>query len=208
MKRGDKHYIWQYTHWPHWQFDLVAIISTLGEVQHAQGHLHGLLANADVALRDESSLIALTQEVLKTSEIEGEQLNADSVRSSIARRLGLDVGTLAAVDRNVEGVVDMVLDATANYAAPLTEARLFGWHTALFPTGYSGLFPIKVGTWRDDSSGAMQVVSGAFGRQKVHFEAPPADKLNAEMTLFLNWFNSPTPDRHQPPLVAAGLAHL
>jgi Fic family protein len=149
--------------------------------------------------------------VLKTSEIEGEHLNADSVRSSIARRLGLDIGALAAVDRNVDGVVDMVLDATANYAAPLTAARLFGWHAALFPTGYSGLFPIKVGAWRDDSTGAMQVVSGAFGRQKVHFEAPPASRLDVEMAQFLQWFNKPSTTTDQSPLiplVKAGLAHL
>ena len=153
--------------------------------------------------------MALTSEVLKTSEIEGEQLNADSVRSSIARRLGVDIGALAAVDRNVDGVVDMVLDATARCHAPLTAQRLFGWHAALFPTGYSGLHPIAVGQWRDDRSGdneePMQVVSGAYGRQKVHFEAPGAGVLPAETERFLEWFNA---DAAMPPLVKAGLAHL
>ena len=175
----------------------------------AQGHLYGRLADVGLALREQATLMALTSEVLKTSEIEGEQLNADSVRSSIARRLGVDIGALAAVDRNVDGVVDMVLDATARCHAPLTAQRLFGWHAALFPTGYSGLHPIAVGQWRDDRSGdneePMQVVSGAYGRQKVHFEAPGAGVLPAETERFLEWFNA---DAAMPPLVKAGLAHL
>ncbi len=171
--------------------------------------MYGRLADVGLALREQATLMALTSEVLKTSEIEGEQLNADSVRSSIARRLGVDIGALAAVDRNVDGVVDMVLDATARCHAPLTAQRLFGWHAALFPTGYSGLHPIAVGQWRDDRSGdneePMQVVSGAYGRQKVHFEAPGAGVLPAETERFLEWFNA---DAAMPPLVKAGLAHL
>ncbi len=208
MKSGDKHYIWQHSHWPHWQFDLAMLLDLMGAVQRAQGHLYGRLADVGLALRDEASLITLTQEVLKTSEIEGEHLDAESVRSSIARRLGLDIGALTSPDRRVDGVVNMVLDATANYAAPLTAARLYGWHAALFPTSYSGLFPIKVGAWRDDGTGPMQVVSGAFGRQKVHFEAPPAARLEIEMAQFLNWFNRAPLNANQPPLIKAGLAHL
>src|SRR5574344_131101 len=135
-------------------------------------------------------LAALAEDVIKTSEIEGEQLNVESVRSSIARRLGVDIGALAPVDRHVEGVVEMVLDATANCHAPVSQERLFSWHAALFPTGYSGLSKIKVGGWRDDTSGPMQVVSGPIGRQRVHFEAPPADHLEDEASRFLHWLNA------------------
>ena len=138
--------------------------------------------------RDAATLRVLTDDVLKTSEIEGEQLNPDTVRSSIARRLGLDIGALAPADRHVDGVVEMVLDATGAHAQPLTRERLFGWHAALFPTGYSGLAPIRTGAWRDDAAGPMQVVSGPVGRRKVHFEAPPAQRLEAEMARFLEWF--------------------
>lgn len=158
-----------------------------------------------MALRDQASLAALTDDVVKTSEIEGEQLNVESVRSSIARRLGVEIGALAPVDRHVEGVVGMVLDATANCQASVTRERLFGWHAALFPTGYSGLSKIKVGGWRDDANGPMQVVSGPIGRQRVHFEAPPADRLETEMGRFLEWVNA---DSGEPPLIKAGLAHL
>ena len=143
--------------------------------------------------------------MVKTSEIEGEQLNVASVRSSIARRLGVDIGALAPVDRHVEGVVEMVLDATANCNAPATRDRLFGWHAALFPTGYSGLVRIIVGGWRDDATGPMQVVSGPIGRQRVHFEAPPADGLESETARFLAWANSAS---NEPPLIKAGLVHL
>ena len=175
------------------------------EVSRAQGLLMGRLADVGMALRDQASLAALTEDVVKTSEIEGEQLNVESVRSSIARRLGVDIGALAPVDRHVEGVVEMVLDATANCHAPVSRERLFGWHAALFPTGYSGLIKIKVGGWRDDASGPMQVVSGPIGRQRVHFEAPPARRLEAETSRFLDWLNGPS---SEPPLLKAGLGHL
>lgn len=158
-----------------------------------------------LALRDQASLAALTEDVLKTSEIEGEVLNVESVRSSIARRLGVDIGAVAPVDRHVEGVVEMVLDATCRSAEPLTAARLFGWHAALFPTGYSSMSKLTVGQWRDDAAGPMQVVSGPVGRRKVHYEAPPADALPAETTKFLSWANEAT---GEPVLVKAGLAHL
>lgn len=203
--RGDDDYIWQAEDWPHWRFDLASLAPALAEVSHAQGLLLGRLADAGMALREQTRLSALTQDVVKTSEIEGEQLPVDSVRSSIARRLGVDIGALAPVDRHVEGVVEMVLDATAQCQAPLTRERLFSWHAALFPTGHSGLAQIRVGQWRDDAGGPMQVVSGPVGRQRVHFEAPPADRLATETERFLAWANGAT---GEPPLVKAGLAHL
>src|SRR5690606_27289642 len=164
MNSGDYKYIWQKSDWPAWQFDLAALATPLAEVSHAQGLLLGRLADVGMALRDQASLAALTDDVVKTSEIEGEQLNVASVRSSIARRLGVDIGALAPADRHIEGVVQMVLDAASNSHGPVTRERLFSWHAALFPTGYSGLSKIDVGTWRDDARGPMQVVSGPVGR--------------------------------------------
>ena len=205
MESGEKIYIWQADDWPVWRFDLAALAGPLAEASHARGVLLGRLADVGLPLRDQASLIALTEETVKTSEIEGEQLNIDSVRSSIARRLGVDIGALAPVDRDVEGVVDMVLDATTHSAAPLTAARLLGWHAALFPTGYSGMAAIRVGAWRDDAAGPMQVVSGPVGRRRVHYQAPPASSLAAEVTRFLDWANAATPE---PALIKAGLAHL
>jgi len=205
MKSGDYTYIWQASDWPSWRYDLAALAQSLADVSRAQGLLMGRLADVGMALRDQASLSALTEDVIKTSEIEGEQLNAESVRSSIARRLGVDIGALAPVDRHVEGVVEMVLDATANCNAGVTRDRLFGWHAALFPTGYSGLVRINVGDWRDDTTGPMQVVSGPLGRQRMHFEAPPADRLQSETDRFINWANSAS---NEPPLIKAGLAHL
>ncbi len=205
MISGDYKYIWQAGDWPNWHFDLGVLAGPMAEVSRAQGLLIGRLADVGMALRDQASLAALTEDVVKTSEIEGEQLNVDSVRSSIARRLGVDIGALAPVDRHVEGVVEMVLDATANCQASVTRERLFGWHAALFPTGYSNLARIKVGGWRDDATGPMQVVSGPIGRQRVHFEAPPADHLEFEVSRFLDWLNSAS---NEPPLLKAGLGHL
>ena len=205
MNSGDCKYIWQADDWPKWRFDVVALAGPMVEVSRAQGLLMGRLADVGMALRDQANLAALTEDVVKTSEIEGEQLNVESVRSSIARRLGVDIGALPPVDRHVEGVVEMVLDATANCGADATRERLFGWHAALFPTDYSGLAKIKVGGWRDDASGPMRVVSGPIGRQRVHFEAPPADRLEIETSRFLNWLNGPS---SEPPLLKAGLGHL
>ncbi|KVT01969.1 cell filamentation protein Fic [Burkholderia sp. MSMB1078WGS] len=205
MMSGDYTFIWESADWPAWRFDLPTLATPLADVSRAQGMLAGRLADLGLALRDEASLAALTDDVVKTSAIEGENLNVASVRSSIARRLGVDIGALAPVDRHVEGVVDMVLDATTHAAAPVTEARLFGWHAALFPTGYSGLSRITVGGWRSDASGPMQVVSGPIGRQHVHFEAPPATRLTHEIGRFLAWFNAPPAE---PLLIRAGLAHL
>ena len=205
MKGGVYTYIWQASDWPSWHYDLAALAQSLADVSRAQGLLMGRLADVGMALRDQASLSALTEDVIKTSEIEGEQLNVESVRSSIARRLGVDIGALAPVDRHVEGVVEMVLDATANCNAGVTRDRLFGWHAALFPTGYSGLVRINVGGWRDDATGPMHVVSGPLGRQRVHFEAPPADRLQSETDRFIDWANSAS---NEPPLIKAGLAHL
>lgn len=205
MNSGDNIYIWQAGDWPNWRYDLAALARSLADVSRAQGLLMGRLADVGMAVRDQASLWALTEDVIKTSEIEGEQLDIKSVRSSIARRLGVDIGALAPVDRHAEGVVEMVLDATVNYSAPVTRDRVFGWHAALFPTGYSGLTRIHVGRWRDDATGPMQVVSGPLSRQRVHFEAPPADRLEPETDRFFAWANSASND---PPLIKAGLAHM
>lgn len=205
MRRGEKLYIWQEDEWPRWRYDLARLSGPLSEVSRAQGMLLGRLADVGMGLRDQVSLTALTEDVLKTSEIEGEKLNLESVRSSIARRLGVDIGAIAPVDRHVEGVVDMVLDATSDAGRPLTAERLCAWHAALFPTGYSGMSKIHVGHWRDDADGPMQVVSGPIHRRQVHYEAPPATSLDAEMVSFLDWANE---DTGEPFLVKAGLAHL
>ena len=205
MSSGEKLYIWQVDDWPNWRYDLPALASSLTEVSRAQGVLLGRLADVGLTLRDQASLAALTEDVVKTSAIEGELLNVESVRSSLARRLGVDIGAVAPTDRHVDGVVEMVLDASENAAAALTAERLFGWHAALFPTGYSGMSPIAVGRWRDDAQGPMQVVSGPVGRRKLHFQAPPADRLPVETAKFLSWANAQTAE---PALVKAGLAHL
>lgn len=205
MRSGDCTYIWQSDDWPNWRYDIGALARSLADVSRAQGLLLGRLADVGLALRDQASLSALTDDVLKTSEIEGDLLNPESVRSSIARRLGVDLGAVDPVDRRVEGIVEMVLDATANSAADITRERLFGWHAALFATGWSGLTRINVGRWRDDATGPMQVVSGPYGRQRVHFEAPPAARIEIEVEKFLEWANRST---DEPPLIKAGLAHL
>jgi Fic family protein len=205
MNSGEYHYIWQASDWPNWDFDLASLAGPMAEVSRAQGVLTGRLVDVGMAVRDQANLAALTEDVVKTSAIEGESLNLESVRSSIARRLGVDIGALSMADRHAEGVVEMVIDATANCNAPVTRERLFGWHAALFPTGYSGLSKLNVGSWRDDSRGPMQVVSGPIGRQKVHFEAPPAARLEEEMGRFFEWINVTS---IEPPLIKAGMAHL
>lgn len=205
MNSGEKRYVWQQPEWPQWRYDMGALAAPLAEVSQRQGRLLGRLLDAGFPLRDEASLLALTEDVLKTSEIEGERLDHVSVRSSIARRLGVDIGALAPADRVVEGVVDMILDATTRSEAPLDAERLFGWHAALFPNGRSGLHSIRIAAWRDDSTGPMQVVSGPMQRQRVHYEAPPAQRVDAEMQQFFAWANA---DGDEPPLIKAGLAHL
>jgi Fic family protein len=205
MKSGEELYIWQLKAWPNWVYDHRRLAPLLAQVHQAQGHLQGRMYDLGMDLRDQATLRVLTEDVLKTSEIEGENLNADSVRSSIARRLGVDIGALAPADRHVDGVVDMVLDATQKHNTPLTAGRLYGWHAAMFPTGYSGLSKIRIGQWRDDAQGPMQVVSGPMHRQKVHYEALPALRLDAEMSDFMLWFNV---DQQDDPVIKAGLSHL
>ena len=198
-------YIYNLPSWPRFHWDRERLTEQLSVVRHEQGRLLGRMEALGFKLRQEAVLKTLTEDVLKSSEIEGEQLDAEQVRSSIARRLGMDIGGLKSVDRNVEGIVEMMLDATGHYERPLTAERLFGWHASLFPTSRSGMRRIGVGAWRDDSSGPMQVVSGAIGRERVHFEAPVAGKLNREMQAFLNWFDENTAADW---VAKAGLAHL
>lgn len=177
----------------------------LAAVRHRQGKLLGRMGALGFELRSEAVLATLTADVIKSSQIEGENLDQAQVRSSIARRLGMEVAGLVPADRNVEGVVEMMLDATLRFDSPLDTERLFGWHAALFPNGYSGLIRLKVGQWRDDANGPMQVVSGPIGHEKVHFEAPGAGRLPAEMATFLSWFEGSAP---LDPVLRAALAHL
>jgi len=198
-------YIWQRADWPRFRHDPARLTGPLAAARHAQGRLLGRMGALGFDLRSEATLSTLTENVVKTSEIEGEFLAPDRVRSSIAGRLGLDAGGLPASDRNIDGVVDMTFDATRNYAAPLTEERLFSWHAALFPTGRSGMRRIRVGMWRDDADGPREVVSGPLGRQHVHYAAPPAERLADESAAFLDWFEGA---QIMDPVLAAGMAHL
>lgn len=179
-------YIYQYDSWPHFTWDEEAIQVILGKVRFLQGKLFGQMGTLGFSLKEETTLSTLTLDVLKSSEIEGEKLNYEQVRSSIARRLGIEYAGMVYSDRDVEGVVEMMLDATQNYQQPLDDERLFGWHAALFPTGRSGMHKIETACYR---TGEMQIVSGAMGREKVHFQAPPPSQVPDEMTDFLNWLN-------------------
>lgn len=205
MRRINR-YIHELPEWPRFYWNRERLAEPLAAVRHRQGRLVGRMEALGFPLRQEATLRTLTTDVLTTSEIEGEKLDAEQVRSSIARRLGMDIGALKPADRNVDGVVEMMLDATRNYRQPLTAARLFDWHAALFPTGRSGMTHIKVGAWRDDATGPMRVVSGPVGRESVHFEAPKAARLGREMARFLDWFNDEAPPHD--PVLKAGLAHL
>ena len=198
-------YLWERPGWPLLTWDEKTLSRPLASVARRQGLLLGRMEALGFDLRDEAHLQTLTEDVVKSSEIEGEQLDRDQVRSSIARRLGLDVGGLVPADREVEGIVEMMLDATGKFREPLTEERLFAWHASLFPSGRSGMRRITIGSWRDDRTGPMQVVSGPIGREKVHYQAPPAERLPEEMAKFLHWFESPG---DVDPLLTAGLAHL
>lgn len=199
-------FIWEQEGWPHFEWDRARLTKPLAEARHKQGLLLGQMGSLGFRLKEEALLNTLTQDVLKTSEIEGEKLDPDQVRSSIARRLGMDIAGLVPADRNVEGVVEMMLDATRDYNQPLTQDRLFGWHAALFPTGRSGMTKIIVGGWRDDKNGPMEVVSGPLGRERTHFVAPPANRLEAETSSFLQWFNASEQDLDL--VLKAGIAHL
>jgi Fic family protein len=198
-------YIHERKEWPKFKWEQGKFAVLLAEVRHRQGRLLGRMEGLGFELREEATLQTLTQDVVKTSEIEGEKLDVETVRSSIARRMGLDIGALRPVDRSVEGIVDIMLDATRKHDKVLTQDRLFSWHGALFPTGRSGLQRITVGAWRPKESGAMQVVSGAIGREKVHFEAPSHDRLKAEMSAFLKWFNA---DSEADLVLQSALAHF
>ena len=185
-------YIHEYTDWPHFTWNQAKLAFLLAEVRHLQGRLLGRMDTLGFDLREEATLYSLTEDVVKTSEIEGEKLNNEQVRSSLARHLGIDIGAALPVDRHVEGIVEVMLDATRNYELTLTQERLFKWHAALFPTGRSGMTQITVGDWRSGKSGPMQVISGAFGKEKIHYEAPDHTRLNAETSLFLKWLNAPS----------------
>ncbi len=198
-------YIHELLPWPRFRWSEEEIAKALSEVHHHQGLLAGRMRALGFRLQQEAELSTLTEEVLKSNEIEGEILDRDQVRSSIAGRLGMNVGGLPPADRHVEGVVDMMLDATQKFAEPLTKERLFAWHAALFPTGRSGMHKITVGTWRTDEKGPMQVTSGAIGHEKVHYEAPAAALLEDEMKALLDWFNA---KEDIDPVIKAALAHL
>lgn len=198
-------YVHELEEWPRFHWDESTVAPLLASVSRRQGRLVGHMEALGFDLRNEAVLEILTEDVHKSSEIEGEILDREQVRSSIARRLGMDVGTLLPSDRNVDGVVEMMLDATQKYSAPLDAERLCGWHAALFPTARSGTVKITVGAWRSDETGPMQVVSGAVGKEKVHYQAPEACLLEDEMAAFLNWFESDEPG---DPVLQAAVAHL
>src|SRR5436305_80464 len=181
-------YIHELQDWPRFHWYRETLAEQLASVRHRQGRLIGHMEALGFNLQQEAVLQTLTSDVLNSSEIEGEKLDAAQVRSSIARRLGTDIGALKPADRHIEGVVEMMLDATCNYKQPLTSERLFGWHTPRCPTGRSGMRKLRTGAWRDDSQGPTQVVSGPLGNERVHYEAPKADRLDRDMASFLDWF--------------------
>ncbi len=198
-------YIYELEDWPKFRWGQERLADQLASLRHRQGRLIGRMEGLGFGLRAEATLSTITEDVLKSSEIEGEILDREQVRSSIARRLGIDVGGLSQADRNVEGVVEMMLDATQKFDAPLSNDRLCNWHAALFPTGRSGMSKIRVGEWRDDRAGPMQVVSGPIGKERVHYQAPVASKLDRGMGEFLEWFNRDNPIDG---VIKAGIAHL
>ncbi|MCK4661891.1 MAG: Fic family protein [Bacteroidales bacterium] len=200
-----KIYVYQQDNWPDFTWNNETLLVLLGKVRNLQGKLIGKMESLGFELRSEATLETLTLDVLKSTEIEGEILNPEQVRSSIARRLGMDISGLVFSDRNVDGVVDMTIDATQHYKNPLTVERLFDWHSALFPTGRSGMYKIIVGNWRDDSTGQMQVVSGAMGKEKIHYQAPYATDIEKEMNVFIDWFNI---EDKLDPVIKAGVTHF
>lgn len=191
--------------WPNFTWDMTALSCTLADIRHRQGRLLGRLEGLGFETKTEASLITLTNDVVKTSAIEGEYLDQKEVRSSIARMLGIEVAGLGPVSRDVEGIVEMTMDATQRYSEPLTKERLFDWHATMFQTGFSRKYMLTIGGWRTEASGKMQVVSGPYGREKVHFEAPDANRLEKEMKAFLDWFEQ---DLGIDPVIKAGIAHL
>lgn len=199
--------MWIHEHqdWPHFTWDHKALSFKLANLRYQQGRLLGKMETLGFEFKQEANLNVMTHDVVKSSAIEGEILSPEEVRSSIARRLGIDMAGLIPVTRDVEGIVEVMLDATQKFLKPLTKERLFDWHAALFPTGRSGMHRITVGGWREIDAGPMQVVSGPMGREKVHFEAPPADRLENEMKAFLAWFNA---SHTLDPVLKAGVSHL
>ena len=198
-------YIYQHPKWPKFTWNQEKVLTLLGKVKLAQGILLGKMESLGFHLREEAVLDVLTQEILKSSEIEGKMLNMAEVRSSIAKHLGMKISPSVGAGRDVEGIVEMMLDATQHYKDRLTKKRLLGWQTSLFPTGYSGMFKIQIGKFRDDKKGPMQVVSGREGKEKVHYEAPPAERLESEMLLFLDWYNAQS---DMDGILKAAIAHL
>ena len=198
-------YIYEQPDWPQFKWNTEKLLTLLTRVRNLQGKVIGKMGALGFELKNQANLEILTQDVLKSTEIEGELLNPDQVRSSVARRLGLDVSGLVHSDRNVDGVVEMIIDATENFDEPLSKNQLFAWHNALFPMGYSGTSKVLVGQWRDDSTGPMQVVSGPMGKENVHYQAPPASSIETEMESFIEWIN----DRQDIDLVIkAAFAHF
>jgi Fic family protein len=202
-------YIYEWAGWPDFRWDSEALAKILADVRHRQGRLLGQVERLGFKFREEAELRSLTEEVVKSSEIEGEKLDRTSVRSSIARRLGIDVAGLKPRDRNVEGVVEMMLDATRGYSKPLTRERLFGWQASLFRATVDGARRMTVGAWRTRTSDPMQVVSGPAGHERIHFQAPAASRVASEMKAFLSWLNSdPNEQADIEPVLKAGVAHL
>ena len=203
--RGMDKYIHQLKNWPQFSWNNDDLLYLLGKVRNQQGKLVGRMESLGFDLRKEAVLETITLDVLKSTEIEGEKLDPDQVRSSLARRLGMDISGLVPSDRDVDGIVDLMLDATRQFNKPLTSDRLFDWHSGLFPAGRSGIYRITVGAWRKDATGPMQVVSGAMGKERVHFQAPDSTRLEREMTAFIDWFNL---NESLDLVIKAGVAHL
>ncbi len=198
-------YLHQSKAWPNFKWESDTLLPYVSEIRNLQGRLIGRMEGMGFELRDEAVLETLTEDIVKSSEIEGELLNPEEVRSSVARRLGMEISGLPNTSREVEGVVEMMLDATQKYLDPLTKDRMCGWHAALFPTGRSGMHKIIVGEWRDDKAGPMQVVSGAMGKETVHYTAPDAPRLEKEMDRFIEWFNS---EKSMEAVIKSAIAHL
>lgn len=198
-------YIYNHPNRPHFEWNNAKLLPLLSYVRNRQGKLIGKMGALGFELQNEANLEILTLDITKSTEIEGEFLDKEQVRSSIARRLGLDIPGLVHAERNVDGIVDLMLDATKNYDKELTKERLFSWHAALFPTGQSGMYKIITGGWRDDSTGPMQVVSGALGKEKIHYQAPPAAQLENEMRIFIDWFNL---EQENDLVLKSAIAHL
>ena len=198
-------YLYDNQNWPIFEWNSVKLLPLLAYVRNRQGRLIGKMGALGFELQNEANLEILTIEILKSTEIEGEFLDREQVRSSIARRLGLDISGLVYSERNVDGIVDLMLDATKKYDKELTKERLFSWHASLFPAGQSGMYKIITGNWRDDSTGPMQVVSGALGKERIHYQAPAANQIENEMRIFFDWFNL---EQNVDPVLKAAIAHL